>query len=96
MRPDEKQRWESFRKKGPRHFILLYGVGYFASCNGAFWLWSAYRQGEDTFWFLAPFVVVMSVIGGVAMGGLVWFLYEGRYNDSSPNEEDGSPTVDQR
>ena len=95
MTPGEKQWWQCIRKKGARRFILLYGVGWFGGGMAAFLLWSAYRQGEEMFWFLAPFIVFPSVICGVTQGGFVWLLYDGRYKCSHPNEEDRSQPADQ-
>jgi hypothetical protein len=56
MTPEEKQWWEGIRRKGPRRFILLYGMGGWGGAFGVFILWSAYNRDDDVFWFLGPIV----------------------------------------
>lgn len=79
MKQSEKAKWEEIRGKGALRFILVYGVlawgvGTAVLFTGLMWL----LGGEDLA-RIARFSAIAFPIGGVAWGGIIWWLAERRY-----------------
>ena len=87
MNPSAKQiaKWEAIRAKGERRFILFWGILVFGSISfvAAVALDFLMRRYDKPLWsWLLDFaldLVIVSLIGGVIYGWVIWRFMEWRY-----------------
>lgn len=80
MKEADKAKWAGIREKGALRFILVYGVlGWGLGTAALFVLLMWLAGGFELGWLLRASLVIFPV-GGLAWGGLMWWIMDRIYS----------------